>query len=167
MKKKLFFLAAVAALVALNGPAFTVTGEEALLSFQQRMNGVTMLKGNISMTFTNGRVYTGKFSYLAPGRIRVAFSNPKGKLIVSNGVQLWVYDEGEKICATQNLGVNLSGGIGAFVQGYAPLLTGSEGQPVIKLKGDGEYPDVTPVDRPGIHDAAGHIQEKRWLRLFG
>lgn len=70
---------------------------------------------------------SGKVRYVHPGRIRVDFSNPSGKKIISNGKYLWVYDQNRNSVGRQNVYPrSLSGGLG-FLVGYSNIQSSASG----------------------------------------
>ncbi|TAL32206.1 MAG: outer membrane lipoprotein carrier protein LolA [Spirochaetes bacterium] len=126
---------------------YSLNGDEALRKFQDRMYGVGTMSGQISWVYTSGTMYSGSFKYMAPGRIYVKFTTPTGRVLVTNGKKLWVYDSQSNICGVQDLGRGGSGGIASLVQGYLPLLSaqGSGGY-TIKLKSnERQYNEITLV----------------------
>jgi outer membrane lipoprotein-sorting protein len=92
-----------------------MTATEALEKFRGRMYGAGAVTGTISWSYEDSAPYTGSFKYLSPGRIHVKFSSPSGKVLVSNGRKLWVYDPGTNICGVQDLDGGSSGGIAGLV----------------------------------------------------
>ena len=116
-------------------PIFSLNGEEALSRFRGRMYGTKKLTGIISWTYNSGQSYSGSFKYLSPGKIFVKFSTPRGKILVSNGKKLWVYNPSTNICGVQELSRGFSGGIAGITKGYFAILSsqGSSGY-TIKLK---------------------------------
>ncbi len=145
---KTFFKAAVLIMcLFLFTEGYSLTGEDALRNFQGRMNNIGTMSGQISWVYTSGTMYTGSFKYMAPGRIYVKFSTPSGRVLVTNGKKLWVYDSQSNICGVQDLGRGGSGGIAGLVEGYLPLLSaqGSGGY-TIKLKSnERQYNEITLV----------------------
>lgn len=132
MIKKIFLTSLI--LFSLSGYSFAITGDEALASFRHRMNSIGKLTGIISWSHSSGETYTGSFKYMSPGKIYIKFSNPSGKIIVSNGKSLWVYSPGSNICGVQDLGGGGSGGIAALTSGYFAIVTQGSGGYTIKLK---------------------------------
>lgn len=133
MKRRLFLITAI--LLSLSDYSFAITGDEALASFRNRMNSIGKLTGIISWSHSGGETYTGSFKYMSPGKIHIKFSNPSGKVIVSNGRSLWVYSPGSNICGVQDLGGGGSGGIAALTSGYFAIVTAQgPGGYTIKLK---------------------------------
>jgi len=123
---------------------FSMTGEEALAKFRGRMAGVDKISGIITWTADSGMSYTGAFKYLAPGNIYVKFSNPRGKILVSNGKKLWIYDPGSNICGIQDLTGNGSGGIYSLVNGYNAIVSEGSENHIIKLRNsDRHYSEIT------------------------
>ncbi len=115
--------------------SFAITGDEALSSFRNRMGSIGKLTGIISWSYSTGETYTGSFKFMSPGKIYIKFSNPSGKIIVSNGRSLWVYSPGSNICGVQDLGGGGSGGIAALTTGYLAIVTAQgPGGYTIKLK---------------------------------
>ena len=122
-----------------------ITGEDAIGKFRARMLGIHKLTGVFSLTEESGQLQTGSFKYLAPDKIYVKFTSPAGKVLVSNGKKLWVYNSGNNVCGVQDLAAqSVSGGIAGMVQGYNAIVSprGSDGF-TIKLKNnDKQYTDV-------------------------
>lgn len=134
MKSTKIFIAGIILFASM--PAFSITGDEALTRFRARMLGLGKLTGVISWTAGSGQTMTGSFKYMAPDKIYVKFSNPSGKVVVSNGRKLWVYNPGINICGIQDLGGgSSSGGIAGLTKDYNAIVTsqGSGGY-TIKLK---------------------------------
>lgn len=114
--------------------SYSLSGDEALASFRNRMNSIGKMTGIISWTFASGETYTGSFKYV-PGKIYVKFSTPAGKIVVCNGKSLWVYSPGSNICGVQDVAGGGSGGIAAFTTGYLAIVTAQgPGGYTIKLK---------------------------------
>ena len=133
MKRKIILITLI--LISLCDYSFAITGDEALSSFRGRMNSIGKLTGIISWSYSSGETYTGSFKYMSPGKIYIKFSNPSGKIIVSNGRSLWVYSPGSNICGVQDLGGGGSGGIAALTSGYLAIVTASgPGGYTLKLK---------------------------------
>lgn len=133
MKKRIILITLI--LLSLCDYSFAITGDEALNSFRNRMNSIGKLTGIIAWSHSSGETYTGSFKYMSPGKIYIKFSNPSGKIIVSNGRSLWVYTPGSNICGVQDLGGGGSGGIAALTQGYFAIVTAQgPGGYTIKLK---------------------------------
>jgi outer membrane lipoprotein carrier protein len=121
-----------------------MTATEALEKFRGRMYGAGAVTGTISWSYEDSAPYTGSFKYLSPGRIHVKFSSPSGKVLVSNGRKLWVYDPGTNICGVQDLDGGSSGGIAGLVGGYNGIVTGGGGGYTLKLRNEvGAYPEIT------------------------
>jgi outer membrane lipoprotein-sorting protein len=142
MKKSIFLFAVFFILQA--AYSYAITGDEALASFRNRMNGISKLTGIISWSHSGGETYTGSFKYMNPGKIYIKFSSPAGKVIVSNGKSLWVYTPGSNICGVQDLAGGGSGGIAALTSGYLAIVTAQgPGGYTIKLKGnDKSFPEI-------------------------
>jgi outer membrane lipoprotein carrier protein len=124
--------------------SYAITGEEAVAKFQSRMNSIGSLTGIVSWTYSSSQTFTGSFKYMSPGKIFVKFSSPSGKIIVSNGKKLWVYDPGSNICGIQDLGGGHSGGIAGMTNGYLAIVTSQgPGGYTIKLKShDKHYQEI-------------------------
>lgn len=132
-------------LLTFSANAFAITGEEALARFRGRMAGIEKMTGIISWSSPSGYTYTGAFKYLNPGRLYIKFSNPNGKIIVSSGKRLWVYDPASNICGIQDLAPgSFSGGIASFVNGYNGIVTsqGSGGYTLKLRASDRTYPEI-------------------------
>ena len=119
--------------------SYAITGSDAVSKFQSRMRSISTLAGVISITNANSHTTTGNFKYMNPGKIYVKFSNPNGKIIVSNAKQLWIFDSATKICGVQDLGRGFSGGIASFVNGYMAIVRPNGGGYIIKLKNESKY----------------------------
>lgn len=133
--KQIIQTVTVTTLILTSLPVYAITGDEALARFQQRMHGIGRMTGIVSWTSHTGMTYTGSFKYMSPGKIYVKFSNPGGKVVVSNGKRLWIYDSGSNICGVQDLGRSGSGGIAGMVNGYmAIVVSQGSGGYTLKLK---------------------------------
>ncbi|MFC1668766.1 outer membrane lipoprotein carrier protein LolA [Spirochaetota bacterium] len=128
-------------------PVFSLTGEEALSKFRGKMYGIGKLTGIISWTYNSGQTYSGSFKYLSPGKIFIKFSTPRGKILVSNGKKLWVYNPSSNICGIQELSRGSSGGIAGMTKGYFAILSSqSSSGYTIKLKSnDKRYNEIVLV----------------------
>jgi outer membrane lipoprotein-sorting protein len=148
MKKlHIVFIAALLSLMLPAGVAHALTGEEALAKFQARMNSIGTMSGVISWTHQSGETYIGGFKYMAPGKLHIKFNTPGGRVLVTNGRRLWVYDSSSNVCGVQDMEKGGSGGIAGFVNGYLAILTaqGPSGC-TLKLKSpDKTYADITLV----------------------
>jgi len=123
-----------------------ITGTEAVEKFRSRMFGVPQLTGIISWSMDNGTPYTGSFKYMSPGKIYVKFSSPAGKVIVSNGKKLWIYDPGSNVCGVQELAPGQSGGIAGLINGYTGIVTSQGNGYTLKLKNsERSYPEITLI----------------------
>ena len=123
MKQKLILITIF--FIGICSDSFAITGDEALANFRGRMSRISKLTGNVAWSNSTGESFSGSFKYLSPDKIYVKFSNPAGKIIVSNGKSLWVYSPGSNICGVQELGGGNSGGISAFISGYTGIVTAS------------------------------------------
>ncbi|HOR93960.1 MAG TPA: outer-membrane lipoprotein carrier protein LolA [Spirochaetota bacterium] len=143
--KKLFTITVLVFIVV--SSLFALTGEEAIIRFQQRMRSINTLSGNISWTTSNGFTYTGTFKYKAPDKLYLNLTAPGGKAIVTNGKKLWVYDKSSNICGVQDVGDGYSGGIASIVSGYNALLASQgTGGYTIKLRNfEKAYPEIVIV----------------------
>ena len=134
----------LAALFCASG-LYPITGDEALAKFRGRMLGIGKMSGVISWTQGSGFSYSGTFKYMAPDKIYVKFSNPGGKILVSNGRKLWVYNPSSSICGVQDLATgSISGGIAGMTGDYRAIVTaqGADGY-TIKLKNsDKAYTEI-------------------------
>ncbi len=147
MKYRFFLIFALIPVIFLSPSSelYSMTGNEALESFQNRMDGIPKMTGIISWTAGSGQNYTASFKYMSPGKIYVKFNSPRGKTIVSNGKKLWIYDSNSNICGIQELGAGNSGGISALTRGYLAIVSqqGSKGY-TIKLKNnDRNFSQIT------------------------
>lgn len=127
--------------------SYALTGDEALAKFKHRMLGLGTMSGTVSWLYQSGQGYIGNFKYMAPGRIFVKFTSPSGRVLVSNGKRLWVYESTSNICGVQDLARGGSGGISSLVDGYLAILTSQgPGGYTIKLKSaEKAYSDITLV----------------------
>ena len=142
--KTIKITAITAMILTLQTALFAMTGEEALAKFRGRMAGISQMSGIISWSTDSGLSYTGSFKYLAPGKIYVKFSSPRGKVLVSNGKKLWIYDPGSNVCGIQDLARGGSGGIYSLVNGYNAIVTGGSGGYIIRLRNnDKTYNEIT------------------------
>jgi outer membrane lipoprotein carrier protein len=132
-------------IVLINFESYSITGSEALAKFQTRMYNIGKMTGIIQWT-TGGKTFTGSFKFMAPGKIYIKFSNPSGKIVVSNGRKLWVYNPHSHICAVQDAG-GLSGGIAGMTKGYFAIVSSqSSSGYTIKLKNnDRAYSEIILV----------------------
>jgi outer membrane lipoprotein carrier protein len=146
MKQRGIIALAVAGMALLTATdSYPVTGDEALAKFRGRMLGVGKMSGVISWSTGSGQALSGTFKYMAPDKIYVKFSNPSGKVLVSNGRKLWVYSPSSSICGVQDLAAgSSSGGIAGMTADYRAIVTGQgpDGY-TIKLKNsDKAYPEI-------------------------
>ncbi len=144
MKQIKLMLIFFAVIITVN--AYGITGEEAIEKFRSRMYGIQKLTGVITWTYQSGLTVSGSFKYMAPDRIYVKFSTPPGKVIVSNGQRLWVYNQNTGICGIQDLAEGVfSGGIAAIVSGeYKAIASGGQGGYTIRMKNEErEYSEIT------------------------
>ncbi len=125
--------------------SYAITGEQALQRFRSRMLGISKMTGIISWSAGDGQASTASFKYLNPGKIYMKFSNPKGKLIITNGKKLWAYNKGSNICGIQELGSSLSGGIAGLTNGYMAIVTSQSSKGyTLKLKSsEKSYSQIT------------------------
>ncbi len=126
-------------------PLYSITGDEALAKFRGRMMGIGKLSGVISWSSGSGQALAGTFKYMAPDKIYVKFSNPSGKILVSNGRKLWVYSPSSSICGVQDLAQgSSSGGIAGMTADYRAIVTSQGGDGyTIKLKNaEKAYPEI-------------------------
>ncbi|MBP7737280.1 MAG: outer membrane lipoprotein carrier protein LolA [Spirochaetes bacterium] len=116
---------------------FSITGEEAVEKFSNRMRRIGKLTGVISWTSLDGQTYSGSFKYMSPDKVYVKFTSPTEKILVSNGKTLWIYSPGTNMCGIQELAKgSSSGGIVGLVAGYNGIAAGNESGYTIKLKSD-------------------------------
>jgi outer membrane lipoprotein-sorting protein len=116
---------------------FSITGEEALEKFRNRMYRLNKMTGIISWTSLDGQTYSGSFKYLGPDKIYVKFTTPSEKILVSNGATLWIYNVGNRMCGVQELTKGTtSGGIAGLVGGYNGIASGDDTGYTIKLKNE-------------------------------
>lgn len=128
--KTLITFSSTLAVLFLVTALYPINEEEAVQAFKKRMNTAEKLSGTISYTSIEGQNYSGSFKYMAPGCLYIKFSNPQGKLLVSNAKKLWLYDPHTKVCAIQDLDIEggMSGGITSILEGYTPALLPKEKQ---------------------------------------
>jgi len=162
MKKNIIRIIFVFLIVSLTDPVFPITGDEAIAKFADRLNAETV-KGNLTITYQSGEMYSGIFMYMKPGKMYIKFSDPPGKLIVTNGKRLWVYDSTSAVCGVQELETEgeakdkgdeglkprLSGGILGFLHGYNAKIIESPTQKVIELTDESKkYSEVKLILTP-------------------
>ena len=143
MQKKSIFFILITIFISTSN-LFPITGDEAVKKFRDRMFGIKTMTGIISWTYPTGESYTGSFKYLAPGKIYIKLSSHGGKLIVSDGKKLYVYDAGSNVCGVQDLDTGNSGGIAALITDYMGIVTskGNKGH-TLKLKNpEKNYPEI-------------------------
>ena len=97
MKKKLFIIILLIALIFSNVYSDNIVTKEALIKkIKNFFKKYKSLKGNFIL-IRNGRVERGEFFYKSPNRFKMKFAfysndpNAVGKTIVSNGKNIWVY----------------------------------------------------------------------------
>ncbi|MDY6969669.1 MAG: outer membrane lipoprotein carrier protein LolA [Spirochaetota bacterium] len=112
---------------------FALKGEEVVEGFKKRMIDIETMKGVISISLSAGRSYKGVFRYQNPGQIYIKFNKPRGKIIVSNGKKLFIYDSASNVCGIQELEKNSESGIIGYIDSYIPILI-SRTKSVIILK---------------------------------
>jgi outer membrane lipoprotein-sorting protein len=123
--------------------SFAITGSEAVEKFQKRMRSIRTMEGIISISHPSGEAYTGIFKYMSPGKFYIKFSNPAGKIIVSNNKKVWIFDSTKNVCGVQDLGTNYSGGIASIINGYFAMVNETNGSTIIKLKkSDRKYSEI-------------------------
>ncbi|MBN2403647.1 MAG: outer membrane lipoprotein carrier protein LolA [Spirochaetes bacterium] len=128
----------------------------------ERMDSAETMKGKITISFQSGESYSGVFTYMHPGKIYVKFNDPPGKIIVTNGKKLWVYDSSTDVCGVQELDTEdsesdkedgdkqsgeikakLMGGISKFFRTYEASISENTSQSVIELVNDNrKYSDI-------------------------
>jgi outer membrane lipoprotein-sorting protein len=101
MKYKIFFI--ILFIFCVSSHAFPMTGEEAMIKLNERLAGAGTLTGKISISYQSGQNYSGIFIYMKPGKIYMKFTEPPGKVIVTNGKKLWVYDSLTDVCGVQEM----------------------------------------------------------------
>lgn len=142
MKKAIFKVTVLFLIIIAITPAFSISGSDALAKFKSKMYSFKTLQGVITINYTSGRMITGSFKYMAPGKFYFKMTNPAGKIIATNGKKLWVYDASTAICGIQEAG-GLSGGLASFANGYYAIATSRGSDTIIKLKSpDRTYSDV-------------------------
>lgn len=125
---------------------YGLTGEEAVLKFQQRMNAINTISGTISWMQKSGENYTGNFKYMGPGKIYIKFINPSGRILASNGKKLYIFDSSSNICGVQELDKTnpASGGIVGIIYGYKATLAaqGPSGYTIKFENTERAYPEI-------------------------
>jgi len=125
---------------------YGLTGDEAVLKFQQRMNAISTMSGMISWMRKSGESYTGNFKYMGPGKIYVKFISPSGRILASNGKKLYVFDSSSNICGVQELDKTnpASGGIVGITHGYQAMLAaqGPSGYTIKLDNAERAYPEI-------------------------
>ncbi len=131
-------------------PVYALTGDEAMAKLIDRLAGAETIKGKIAISYQSGEAYSGIFIYMHPGKMYVKFTDPPGKLIVTNGKKLWVYDSATDVCGVQELETieaadkdpekrskdirpKLTGGISRFFRTYEARINVDTPLPVIEL----------------------------------
>lgn len=143
MKRRIIYLVLVIA-IPCTVHLYALTGQEAVARLRSRMFGIGTMTGTISWSHSSGMMYTGTFTYKAPGKIYVTFSRPPGKSIISNGRTLWTYNSESKICTIQELSGGGSGGIAGIVRGYSAIAAPNKVGYTIKLKNNEKrFTDIT------------------------
>jgi outer membrane lipoprotein-sorting protein len=138
-------------LMIYSSPVFALTGDEAMAKLVERLAGAETIKGKMAISYQSGEIYSGIFMYMHPGKIYVKFTDPPGKLIVTNGKKLWVYDSATDVCGVQELETvdvpdkqdtdkqsrdikpKLMGGISKFFRTYETRISENTSPPVIEL----------------------------------
>ena len=116
---------------------FSLSGEEVVEKFRNRMFRLNKVTGVISWTSLDGQTYSGSFKYLGPDKIYVKFTSPMEKILVSNGTTLWIYNIGNRMCGVQELSKGTtSGGIAGLVGGYNGIASGDDAGYTIKLRNE-------------------------------
>lgn len=121
-----------------------MTAEETISRFNERFASIETMKGQVSVSYQSGEIYSGIFMYSNPGKIYIQFTNPPGKFIVTNGKKLWAYDSSTDVCGVQEMDVEdeedkqgnktqnkdikpkLKGGIERFIRNYEARLAEPE-----------------------------------------
>jgi outer membrane lipoprotein-sorting protein len=138
-------------LMIYSSSVFALTGDEAMAKLVERLAGAETVKGKVTISYQSGEIYSGNFMYMHPGKMYVKFSDPPGKLIVTNGKKLWVYDSTTDVCGVQemetvdvsdkqdtdkqskDIKVKLMGGISKFFRAYETRISENTSPPVIEL----------------------------------
>jgi outer membrane lipoprotein-sorting protein len=127
----------IVALVLYASLVFSLSGDEAVEKFRNRMYRLNKVTGVISWTSLDGQTHSGSFKYLGPDKIYVKFTSPAEKILVSNGTTLWIYNIGNRMCGVQELSKGTtSGGIAGLVTGYNGIASGDDKGYTIKLKNE-------------------------------
>jgi outer membrane lipoprotein-sorting protein len=152
-------------IVIYSAPVFALTGDEAMAKLADRLTGAGTIKGKIAISYQSGEIYSGIFMYMHPGKMYVKFTDPPGKLIVTNGKKLWVYDSATDVCGAQELETvevadkdpekakdikpKLMGGITRFLKTYETRISENSSQPVIELSNESKkYSEIKFILNP-------------------
>jgi outer membrane lipoprotein-sorting protein len=170
----------VLCLLCYSSSVFALTGEEAMAKLVERLAGADTLKGKITISYQSGEVYSGIFIYMHPGKMYMKFSDPPGKLIVTNGKKLWVYDAATDVCGVQELeteeagsdkqdndkqtkGIKpkLMGGISRFLRTYETRFSEGSSQPVIELSNESKkYSEIKFILNPDFMLSSAVFKDK-------
>jgi outer membrane lipoprotein-sorting protein len=164
MKSKLFYLILILTGLLLNASgAVSLEGNEVINKLNERFKSIDTMKGQLTITYQSGEVFSGIFMYMNPGKIYVKLTDPPGKLIITDNKKLWVYDSTTDVCGVQELEMNeededkeavekqendiktkLRGGIERFLRGYEVIdISGDALSYVIEMVNDKrKYSDV-------------------------
>ncbi|MFH0974257.1 MAG: outer-membrane lipoprotein carrier protein LolA [Spirochaetota bacterium] len=162
MRYKIKLLCVLLFLLSYVCPVFALTGEEAMTRLMSRLNSADTIKGRLTISYQTGEVYSGIFMYMRPGKMYVKFTDPPGKLIITNGKKLWTYDASTEVCGIQELETTeadkdkensenhgkdvkprLMGGISRFFRTYEAKFIEDPSQPAIELVNEGrKYSEV-------------------------
>lgn len=98
-----------------------IDGREVLRKVISSFARVKTIQAIFFMLDESGERMKGLLRYSHPGKLRLDFSEPPGKKIITNGKYLWIYDEKRKVAGRQNLFENsLSSGL-AFLKWYKQI----------------------------------------------
>ncbi|HOO73478.1 MAG TPA: outer membrane lipoprotein carrier protein LolA [Spirochaetota bacterium] len=132
--------------------------------FKKKMSSVGKFSGILSYTLSTGRTFTGNVTYMAPGNIKIRFSNPSGKILVANQKKLWLYDPQNKVCAIQELDQEegMSGGILSLLRDYEVLQTleSEEGYSLKFSNENHEFTEITLVLDSSFFIKKGNFKNK-------
>jgi outer membrane lipoprotein-sorting protein len=157
-----------------------LTGEEAMAKLVDRLAGAETMKGKITISYQSGEIYSGIFIYAHPGKMYIKFTDPPGKLIVTNGKKLWVYDSTTDVCGVQELETEeikpdkddtekqtkaikpkLMGGISRFFKTYEARMSENSSQPVIELSNESKkYSDIKFILNPDFMLSSAVFKDK-------
>jgi outer membrane lipoprotein-sorting protein len=178
--RKIQTIVFVLCLLCYSASVSALTGEEAMAKLIERLAGADTLKGKITISYQSGEIYSGIFMYMHPGKMYVKFTDPPGKLIVTNGKKLWVFDAATDVCGVQELeteevvsdkqdndkqtkGIKpkLMGGISRFFRTYETKISENPTQPVIELSNESKkYSEIKFILNPDFMLSSAVFKDK-------